>query len=128
MISKTLSAVPGRVHIIFELPSCVWADHIYLIGEFNDWNQGSIPMKQTRAGIWRAELDLPCGRTYEFRYLADGRWLTDNHADGFTTNSFGTQNSIVDTTLPIAFLQIGEQELPSVPVWWHKERQWAHKD
>ena len=44
-------------------------------------------------------LELPIGQRFEFRYLIDGRWQTDYHADGFTENGFGSHNSIVDLTL-----------------------------
>jgi len=56
-------------------------------------------MHQDRDGVWRARLELPIGQRYEFRYLIDGRWQTDYHADGFTENGFGSHNSIVDLTL-----------------------------
>ncbi|MEZ4674755.1 MAG: isoamylase early set domain-containing protein [Caldilineaceae bacterium] len=100
MITKQPSTVPGHTHITFELPSCIWADHIYLTGEFNHWDPRSLPMHQGRDGVWRLEIDLPCGYRYEFRYLVNGSWLTDSHADGLATNPYGTQNSIVDTALP----------------------------
>jgi len=30
----------------------------------------------------------------------DGTWQTDYHADGWASNEYGSQNSIVDATLP----------------------------
>jgi hypothetical protein len=56
-------------------------------------------MHQDRDGVWRARLELSIGQRYEFRYLIDGRWQTDYHADGFTENGFGSHNSIVDLSL-----------------------------
>jgi 1,4-alpha-glucan branching enzyme len=88
------------VRVVFELPSCVWADRIYLTGDFNGWKQDDIRLRQDRRGVWQASLDLPAGRKYEFRYMVDGQWRTDSHADGFTDNGFGSQNSIVTTVLP----------------------------
>lgn len=102
MIYKEPSTTPEHVHVIFELPSCIWADKVCLTGDFNQWNAGSDPMRQTRSGVWRAELDLPAGQRYEFRYLIDGHWQTDYHADGNATNRYGTENSIVCAELPPA--------------------------
>ena len=100
MIRKLLSPKAACVRIIFELPACIWADRIFLVGDFNDWNSSVAPFAQNRDGVWRAMLDLPAGREYQFRYLVDGRWQTDLHADGWADNEFGSQNSIVDATLP----------------------------
>ena len=102
MIKKSLSSQPGHVHVVFELPSCVWADRIYLAGDFNSWDETSLPMRQSRDGVWRVELDLRSGQSYQFRYLVDGHWQTDYHADGTADNQFGTHNSIVRAELPAA--------------------------
>jgi hypothetical protein len=100
MIYKTLSPLPGHVRVVFELPACLWADRIFLVGDFNQWNQSATPMQQDRDGIWRATIDLRSGTQAEFRYLIDGQWRTDYHADGHTYNSFGSENSIVRAELP----------------------------
>jgi len=96
MIYKRPSARPGFVHVTFELPSCVWADRITVSGTFNEWDDAGIPLVQSRDGVWRATIELPVGRRYEFRYVIDGRWQTDYHADGFTDNIYGSHNSMID--------------------------------
>ncbi|MEZ4736404.1 MAG: isoamylase early set domain-containing protein [Caldilineaceae bacterium] len=101
--------------IRFELPSYLWAAQVYLVGDFNEWQQPGIPLCQDRDGVWRVELDLPRGQRFEFRYLVDNRWLTDCHSDGVTTNPFGTQNSIVQTDLPVAALRLGNGSGTMVP-------------
>lgn len=98
MIHKMPSSQPGHVRIVFELPACIWADRIFLVGEFNQWCKESIPFVQGRDGVWRATVDLPCGRSYQFRYLVDGSWQTDYHADGWVDNDYGSQNSVVHAT------------------------------
>ena len=102
MIYKTLSPLPGHVRVTFELPSCIWADRIYLVGDFNQWCEQATPMRQDRDGVWRATIDLKQGTQAEFRYLIDGQWRTDFHADGETTNTFGSQNSVARAELPEA--------------------------
>lgn len=100
MIKKSPSPLSGRVRVCFELPPCLWADRVAIAGEFNDWDESATPMRQGDDGVWRAIVDLPCGRQYEFRYVVDGEWMTDLHADGFATNSYGTDNSIIRAELP----------------------------
>lgn len=104
MITKKNSSHQGFVRVCFELPSCLWADHVFLVGDFNGWNRQSTPLRQDRDGVWRVELDLPYGERFEFRYLVDNHWLTDSHSDGVTTNPYGTQNSVIQTELPIKAL------------------------
>ncbi len=101
MIHKMPSRKPGYVTVVFELPACIWADRIFLVGDFNDWQTHVTPFIQGRDGVWRAVLELPAGRQYQFRYLVDGEWQTDYHADGWVENPYGSVNSVVDTTMPV---------------------------
>lgn len=106
MIYKILSPKPNHVRVIFELPASVWADRIFLIGDFNQWCATATPMHQDREGVWRATVDLPWGSQCAFRYRIDGQWKTDYHADGFTTNAYGTDNSVIEVTLPDELLTL----------------------
>lgn len=101
MIRKIRSPIPNHVRVIFELPASIWADHIYLVGDFNCWSTASKPMHQDRDGIWRTSVDLPNDSQCEFRYLVDGQWKSDYHADAITPNTYGSQNSIVIAALPV---------------------------
>lgn len=87
------------VRVTFELPSCTWACRIFVCGDFNDWSANSLQMRQDRDGVWRASIDLPPNQQFEFRYLIDGNWQTDYHADGWSDSGYGSENSIVDTSL-----------------------------
>jgi 1,4-alpha-glucan branching enzyme len=100
MIRKYRSPNPGHVRVVFELPSSVWADRISLTGDFNDWRENDIVLKQARSGVWQATVDLPLGTRHQFRYVIDGQWSTDSHADGMSDNSYGSQNSVVVATMP----------------------------
>lgn len=99
MVYKQLAPIGGHVRVTFELPSCVWGDRIYVVGDFNQWRRTETPLLQARDGAWRAVVDLPAGHQFEFRYLIDGKWQTDDHADGSRPNEFGSDNSVVDTSL-----------------------------
>ena len=105
MIHKICSPKPGHVRVVFELPASIWADRIFITGDFNNWDKTATPLRQDRNGVWQATLDLRAGSRHEFRYLIDGQWSTDFHADGCTTNVHGSQNSIVIVELPAAHAQ-----------------------
>jgi 1,4-alpha-glucan branching enzyme len=100
MIRKYRSPIAGHVRVVFELPSCVWADRIALTGDFNEWRENDILFQQARSGVWQATVDFPLGARYQFRYVVDGQWCTDSHADGTSDNSFGSQNSLIVADLP----------------------------
>ncbi|MDI9547733.1 MAG: isoamylase early set domain-containing protein [Chloroflexota bacterium] len=100
MIRKLSSPVPGCVRVVFELPSGVWADRISIAGDFNNWSESATPLRQDRDGVWRAMLDLPAGTSWQFRYLIDGEWSADYHADGGTASALGAPKSIVHAQLP----------------------------
>jgi 1,4-alpha-glucan branching enzyme len=97
---KKVPAEKGRVLVTFDLPHCIWAERIDVVGEFNDWDTTATPMTRTRADAdWTATLELEAGRRYRFRYLVDGKeWMNDWHADDFIENPYGSYDSIVDLT------------------------------
>jgi 1,4-alpha-glucan branching enzyme len=88
-----------HVRVTFELPSAIWAERVNLVGNFNNWDTTTDEMRQSRSnGNWRITLDLEAGRSYQFRYLVNGRdWHNDWHADKYAPNEFGTDNSVVVT-------------------------------
>ncbi len=122
MIAKEPSPQPDHVRVRFELPACTWADKICVVGDFNEWQPNTTPLMCDRDGIWRATLDLPSSRVYEFRYLMDGVWHTDSHADGLADSPFGSQNSVVVTTLSITKLPLVERLLSCEQIFQIKSR------
>ncbi|MFO8011697.1 MAG: isoamylase early set domain-containing protein [Phycisphaerae bacterium] len=67
---------------------------VFLVGDFCSWQTDHLPMRRTDDGDWILMLRLPPG-TYEFRYLAGGRWFTDYAAFGIVQNAFGDWNAVV---------------------------------
>ncbi len=67
---------------------------VFLVGEFNDWNTSTLPMRREPDGWWRCRLRLAPG-TYQFRYLADRQWYLDYAAFGVDRSALGTWNSVV---------------------------------
>lgn len=114
MIHKMATDDLGYIRVCFELPSCLWADRIYVVGDFNQWDEAATPMQQERDGVWRATVELRRGSSYEFRYLIDGQWTSDSHADGFAQNRFGVSNSVVHASLPMPTLSHTEHPITGV--------------
>jgi 1,4-alpha-glucan branching enzyme len=80
MIRKTFIETDSRLvaRVTFTLPNSIWANAIYLVGDFNDWNRTSHPFPQDRDGHWSITVDLELGRAFQFRYLRDGEeWMND---------------------------------------------------
>ena len=69
----------------------------HVVGEFNNWDLSSTPMKKLKKGAFTATLDLEKGREYQFRYLLDnGIWQNDGDADKFVSTPFGdSENSVI---------------------------------
>lgn len=105
MITKYLGIQGGhhsgsynqQVLVTFELPDSIWAEHIALVGDFNNWNPITHSLAQTYANEnWHITLSLKPGRSYRFRYLIDGEeWVNDPDADKYSTASDGKPCSVV---------------------------------
>ena len=67
---------------------------VFVVGDFCRWEAGQLPMRRVAPAEWRLMLRLPPG-TYEFRYLAAGRWYTDYAAFGVNGNTLGDFNSVL---------------------------------
>ncbi len=73
------------------------ATYVHLVGEFNQWNIISAPMKRLKNGDFTLTLDLEPKRAYQYRYLIDQvRWENDENADKYVPTPFGDcDNSVV---------------------------------
>src|SRR6266849_6624902 len=89
----------GTVAATFELPASIWADSIHLVGDFNQWDHTSLPMKQRHSdGVWEVTLALQAARDYQYRYLINGTyWQNDWQADRYTPNPYSSENSVLST-------------------------------
>ena len=96
MITK--QAANGRVRVTFTIPAEEGCECLYLVGEFNAWNEVAHPMKAGEAGAWLITLELEPGREYQYRYRTDtGPWHNDPAADAYVPNPHGSENSVVRT-------------------------------
>ncbi|GAB7079762.1 isoamylase early set domain-containing protein [Megalodesulfovibrio paquesii] len=76
------------------------ADALFLVGDFNDWEKSTTPMKKNKAGEFSATVDLAVGNAYQFKYLAaeggEERWFNDDAPDRLEWSDFaGAENSVV---------------------------------
>ena len=86
---ETLGA--GWVRFVFEhsvdLP-------VYLVGDFNGWNESSHLMEPQDDGTYQALVKLPPGE-FEFKYKCGAVWHNDPCAHKYVPNCWGSENSVV---------------------------------
>jgi 1,4-alpha-glucan branching enzyme len=66
---------------------------VAVVGSFNNWDTKRTPMQKEGAN-WKASFPLSPGR-YEYRFVADGQWLSDPNAKESVGNDFGSTNSVL---------------------------------
>ena|SRR5689334_19616630 len=66
---------------------------VCVVGTFNNWDTKRTPMQKDGSG-WKASIPLAPGR-YEYRFVADGQWLSDPNAKESVGNDFGSTNSVL---------------------------------
>lgn len=94
MISK-VRGNRGRIRVTFSMPAAIWADTIYLVGDFNGWNPTATPLRLSDDS-WSVSLELIPGQSYQYRYLINGTdWYNDWQADRYEPNEHGGDNSVV---------------------------------
>jgi len=72
------------------------AKKVLLAGDFNNWSPMSTPLVSSdKPGQWITKLPLPPGR-YRYRFVVDGKWMTDPYNRHVETNQFGELNNIVE--------------------------------
>lgn len=98
MLTKaTLPHDPDKLCVTFSIPATIWADCIHLIGDFNNWNAASTPLRQSDE-CWSVSLLLERDRSYSYRYLVDHEhFMSDSQADLHTTDSHGRALAVVHT-------------------------------
>ena len=66
-----------------------------LVGSFNGWAKGAMPMKTLDGALWSVIVPLNEGE-HTFMYLIDGsQWVTPPQAEDFVTDGFGQINGVV---------------------------------
>ncbi|MDP9173744.1 MAG: AAA family ATPase [Planctomycetota bacterium] len=72
------------------------AKKVLIAGDFNNWSPMSTPMmKRSRPGDFYVSLPLRPGR-YRYRFVVDGRWMTDPNNNYVEANQFGELNNVIE--------------------------------
>jgi chromosome partitioning protein len=72
------------------------AKKVLIAGDFNNWSPMSTPMiNRGQPGEFWMCLPLRPGR-YRYRFVVDGKWMTDPHNNYVETNQFGELNNVIE--------------------------------
>ncbi|MEM9340814.1 MAG: isoamylase early set domain-containing protein [Bacteroidota bacterium] len=74
------------------------ADKVYLVGEFNNWNESTTELTKLKSGDFKLVLPLESGKAYQFRYLVNGTdWVNDSQADRYVNNGVSNDtNGVIE--------------------------------
>lgn len=111
-LKKEYSKSKSTCKVTFSLPSEAvnGGKKVLVVGTFNDWNvETGVRMKKNK-DVYKASLELPIGKDYEFRYLIDqDHWTNDWNADAYVPTPYGVENGVV-------FLPVVEETVAKVKV------------
>jgi hypothetical protein len=85
----------------FILRDHLTAKDVYVAGSFNNWRQRELKMSKRSAG-WILPLYLAEG-THRYKYIIDGRWITDPANDNLLPDGAGNYNSVLQLGKPVFF-------------------------
>ncbi len=72
------------------------AKEIYLVGDFNQWVASEQSrLWQKEAGVWQKRIFLGPGK-HRYKFIVDGRWLTDPSNDHIEPNPYGGMDSVLE--------------------------------
>jgi len=81
-------------------------NEVMVAGTFNDWNAGATPMTDPDGdGTYEATLLLAPG-SYQYKWVVDGSWITDEQADDFVDDGFGGRNSVINVDARYATIEV----------------------
>jgi len=81
-----------KAWVTFTLPETE-IEEAFLKGSWNDWQPEA--MKRKKNGEFYLMKILPTGTRYEFGYLVDGEWRTEEELPDVQT-PFGSRNSVLE--------------------------------
>ncbi len=82
MLKLTGTAKSPTRTITFALPADHPAGKVSVVGNFNDWTPGAVPLKKRSNGTMSATVKVPADYIVAFRYLGEGdTWFDEPDAD-----------------------------------------------
>src|SRR5215213_9569392 len=98
MLKKQFPKTKAGCKVEFSLSDAVQGETVFLVGDFNEWNESATVMKREANGSFTVTLELDKDCEYQFRYLVNGtEWHNDVEADKFVPNPYDGDNSVVVT-------------------------------
>ncbi len=70
------------------------AHEVFLLGDFNDWDEKAHPMRRQPDGAWRLEVPLNHGH-HHYCFLVDGKRTLDPRASGVARDHKGEKVSLL---------------------------------
>lgn len=98
---KMLPVVSDTGNVLFKLNGFVWCKTVILSGTFNNWNERDMKMKRVSNG-WELRLSLKPG-VYEYKFIADGKWMEDPANPEKRRNQYSTFNSVLRINKMVRF-------------------------
>ena len=102
MLRKRYLKSRNAVLVTFYTDETFQEKEVFLVGDFNDWDETASPMKPLKDGRFKIVLELEPGREYQFRYLVKddkgGEWHNDWGADKYAPCSFAADDNLVVVT------------------------------
>lgn len=94
-INKKYLKTKNVCKVTFQFPSESY-EKASLVGDFNNWDTTSHPLKKLKKGAFKIELPLDAGKVYEFKYVVDGNYVNEEEADKYVWNDFAnSENSVL---------------------------------
>ncbi|GJQ62839.1 MAG: hypothetical protein SCALA702_18920 [Melioribacteraceae bacterium] len=86
--------------VTFSVPAEVAgeADHVCVVGNFNNWDLDANPMKKLKKdGSFSTTINFDAEKEYQFRYLINGKtWANEPEADNQVTTPYESENSVLE--------------------------------
>ncbi|ODN29804.1 glycoside hydrolase family 13 [Fervidobacterium thailandense] len=90
------------------------AKYIFIAGTFNNWNDKATEVYFIEDGWWEAILELQPG-IYEYKFVVDGKWITDPNAFAFVDDGFGGKNGVFEVYREGGKLKVGAPRVAITP-------------
>jgi len=67
------------------------AEEVHVVGDFDGWQDGRMPMERGEDGHWELDVEIPAG-VFKFQYHADRQRIADYAAFGLIPGEAGLES------------------------------------
>ena len=109
-VGTAAPAARGPKEVTFRFKPDRAVTNLFLAGTFNDWNAEKTRMTDADGdGTFEVTLLLAPNK-YQYKFVADGQWITDQSAKEFADDGYGGKNSViaVDDSFPDSKIEKGD--------------------